>query len=460
MHTDRRHGTPAPAAGHHRHMALTRLILDISTLARFSGTPVGMIRVEHELAQHALSARPDITLAIYDPRTDELRELNQSWQAAVAGLDAVIDVNTLDNRTRRPAWRNLLSPRYPVLMALQRLRLGDPAALRAVAEGLQRVLLGRPLGEVLPLEMVFGPPLSLSANDTVLCAGSGWLHQGTALLKLKRRTSFRLAVICYDLLPLTHPDCFPPAELPRFAAYWQAVLPAAARVLCNAQRIARDISDYAAVQNLPITAPMVVPLGYTPARAEASSALPAPLQPNRFALFVSTIEPRKGHAHLLRVWRRLLAAGIPQQAGFHLVFVGRAGWMVEPVLHELDDADGSLQGSVIHLKNMPDSTLERLYQDAAFCVYPSLYEGFGLPIIEAFAHGKPVIASTGGALPETVAGLSPCLDPLDEDAWTKLLADWISQPHSWAPWAAKIADGFHYQSWPAAAEAIFEAAIT
>ncbi len=65
---------------------------------------------------------------------------------------------------------------------------------------------------------------------------------------------------------------------------------------------------------------------------------------------------------------------------------------------------------------------------AAFCVYPSLYEGFGLPVIEAFSLGKAVIASSGGALPETVGRFAPCLDPNDEDAWFETLKQWIEDP--------------------------------
>ena len=75
-----------------------------------------------------------------------------------------------------------------------------------------------------------------------------------------------------------------------------------------------------------------------------------------------------------------------------------------------------------------DSGIAALYRGAAFCLYPSRYEGYGLPVVEAFSYGKAVLASTGGALPEVVDGFSPCLDPLDAEAWRRMLRTWIEDP--------------------------------
>ncbi len=70
-----------------------------------------------------------------------------------------------------------------------------------------------------------------------------------------------------------------------------------------------------------------------------------------------------------------------------------------------------------------------------------------------------MLASTGGAVPETVAGLSPCLDPLDVAAWTDAIGGWIEHPEHVAAWEAHIAQGFRAIDWPEAAEAIMQAAV-
>jgi glycosyltransferase involved in cell wall biosynthesis len=109
----------------------------------------------------------------------------------------------------------------------------------------------------------------------------------------------------------------------------------------------------------------------------------------------------------------------------------------------------------MHLPGMGDDELVSLYRAAAFCVYPSRYEGLGLPIIEAFLHGKAVIASTGGALPETVDGLSPCLDPTHEDAWFETLKRWIEDPSLRSQHEARIRANFSHPTWEEAASRIF-----
>jgi glycosyltransferase involved in cell wall biosynthesis len=104
-----------------------------------------------------------------------------------------------------------------------------------------------------------------------------------------------------------------------------------------------------------------------------------------------------------------------------------------------------------------DDELDTLYENAAFCVYPSIYEGFGLPIIESFRHGKAVISSTGGALPEVVSGLSPCIDPLDEDAWFEAIRLWIESPAARADFEAAIRSRFRPKPWEETGREIFAA---
>jgi glycosyltransferase involved in cell wall biosynthesis len=200
----------------------------------------------------------------------------------------------------------------------------------------------------------------------------------------------------------------------------------------------------------------VVPLGYARARPAQDACVPEGLERDRFVLFVSTIEPRKGHGMLIKVWHRLLAAGIPQRYRFKIVFVGRVGWMVDDILREIDDMRGST-GTLVHLTDVADSVLAGMYQACAFCVYPSRYEGFGLPIVEAFSYGKAVIASTGGTVPETVSGLSPCLDPADDDAWYREIERWIEEPAARAPYEARIRDSFKHPDWEHAAAQFFDA---
>lgn len=447
---------------------MARLIVDVSASARWLGPPVGILRAEREIALQALRRGGAVEIVVHDPTQDGLRPVLPRWRDRLIGPDHVLDTIWVDVRRHLPMWRRLRAPRYPLAIMLERARLaGVPLAGAAMARLLGRHLrqppfadaAGRRIG-VVPWRSALGPPLDLGRGDTVISAGLDWQRKGRAFVDLRARHGVRLAVMCYDLLPVVHPDWFFDDDVERFAAYWRAVIPGADRILCNAQCVARDLRDFAAAEGLGAVDPVVVPLGYAPPAAPRSlPGLPPPLAPGRFALFVSTVEPRKGHAVLAEAWQALLAHGLPQRAGFHLVFVGRRGWKVDDLLVRLDALGGDPANRLVHLDAADDALLARLYRDAAFCLYPSRSEGFGLPIIEAMAQGKAVIASTGGAVAETAAGLAPCLDPLDVGAWTDMLGAWIADPAARAPWEARIRAGFRFETWPAAAERIIAQAL-
>jgi len=114
--------------------------------------------------------------------------------------------------------------------------------------------------------------------------------------------------------------------------------------------------------------------------------------------------------------------------------------------------------SLIHLDNVDDGTLSLLYLNSAFCVYPSFYEGYGLPPVEALAYGKALIASTGGAIPEVVGPFGLCLDPLDVDGWEDAMRRWITSPEARASYEAKAGE-FVARSWEQAGRETLEAAL-
>ncbi len=128
--------------------------------------------------------------------------------------------------------------------------------------------------------------------------------------------------------------------------------------------------------------------------------------PREFILFVGTLEPRKNLGRILEAFRLLKTE---QHFGPDLVLVGRKGWLCDPIFSRLSTSTLSKD---VHLTGyVSDHDLLALYKMARLLVFPSLYEGFGLPAIEAMACGCPVVTSNRGALQEVTAGCALHCDP-------------------------------------------------
>jgi glycosyltransferase involved in cell wall biosynthesis len=136
-------------------------------------------------------------------------------------------------------------------------------------------------------------------------------------------------------------------------------------------------------------------------------------------LFVSTIEPRKNHRLLVQIWRRLIerhgADAVPA-----LVFAGQIGWLVDDLLSELA-ASHYLDGKIVLAGALADEELRQAYRSCLFTVFPSLCEGWGLPIEESLVQGKFCVASNRTAIPEAGGDLIDYFDPSnDDDALAKI----------------------------------------
>ncbi len=135
--------------------------------------------------------------------------------------------------------------------------------------------------------------------------------------------------------------------------------------------------------------------------------------PPRYVLYVSTIELRKNHRLLVRVWQRLLERHGTDLVP-NLVFAGKIGWLVDDLLEELA-ASGYLNGKIVLLRSLSDTELQQAYRSCLFTVFPSLSEGWGLPIVESLAHGKFCVASNHTSIPEAGGKLIDYFDPVNED---------------------------------------------
>lgn len=184
-----------------------------------------------------------------------------------------------------------------------------------------------------------------------------------------------------------------------------------ARGICTISHAVADeiVHRFPGVKSVTVAYP-----GPNPALVEATP-VPVDIGEAPYLLMVGTLEPRKNHLTVLRALADHLQRR-PRSA-LRLVLAGSAGWRYAPVLRAIDEL--GLSTRVLQLGEVDAGTLRWLYEHAEALLFPSLYEGFGLPVLEAFTLGCPVVAARIGSIQEIATGdAALLLEPTDVRAWT------------------------------------------
>jgi glycosyltransferase involved in cell wall biosynthesis len=170
------------------------------------------------------------------------------------------------------------------------------------------------------------------------------------------------------------------------------------------------------------------------------------LKGKKFFLYVSTIEARKNHFVLLKAWE--LLAEDPELNGAKLVLVGMPGWGTQDLISEMQ-RNPRLRSRVVLRTQLPDAQLNWLYANTLFTVFPSIYEGWGLPVSESLRWGKPVIISDAPSLAEAAQGLAPVLRPYDIEGWQSTIRRLFIDTDYRLSLEAKVKSSYKQRSWDA-----------
>lgn len=288
-----------------------------------------------------------------------------------------------------------------------------------------------------------------AAGDVLLLAGETWgeAYDLEVLRMVHQRQKLRLAAVCQDLIPIRRPQYFAANEfLERFRRYADFLVRDVDLIIAISQSTRSDILDYARAQPGSAVRVEVV----TPGADIRVSEHPRPprelpgIAAGSFALSVSTIQLRKNIELLYHLWRRFAEEG--RQDIPTLLIVGRQGFGTDDLIFQLTH-DPAVRASIKLLHGVADSELAWLYQNCRFTLYPSLYEGWGLPVSESLAYGKFCIASNTSSLPEAGEGLTQHLDPLDFAAWHAAIVLLASSPTMLAEAEARIRAHYKPRTW-------------
>jgi alpha-1,3-rhamnosyl/mannosyltransferase len=236
-----------------------------------------------------------------------------------------------------------------------------------------------------------------------------------------------VVTVC-DLSSLLHPQWHPRARVLEFERHFRHGLERCAHVLAISEFTRQEIIDILNVAPQRVTRTYLgIRRGMRRLSAPRVTATLKRLGlPSRYLLYVGTLEPRKNLLMLLRAYAGLSAA---LRERFPLVLAGGWGWKADAIAAWLDRE--ARAHNVHHVGYVAERDLVALYNGARALVYPSLYEGFGLPPVEMLACGGAVLASTAGALVETVGAQAHLIAPEDEDGWRKSMARVLQDDDWW-----------------------------
>jgi glycosyltransferase involved in cell wall biosynthesis len=211
----------------------------------------------------------------------------------------------------------------------------------------------------------------------------------------------------HDLAFLRHPDC----AVPSLREYLETVVPRSARratrIIAVSENTRHDVID---LLDVPPERVITVyeapgPMFTCPGDRNGARGTVAGMGiQGPFVLAVGTLEPRKNYARLFEAYALLRQHGVRHR----LIIAGRLGWMYEPALQRVRELG---LAPFITVLQPADRQLQALYMSADVVVYPSLYEGFGIPPLEALACGAPVACSEASSLPEVVGEAAVLFDP-------------------------------------------------
>jgi alpha-1,3-rhamnosyl/mannosyltransferase len=236
-------------------------------------------------------------------------------------------------------------------------------------------------------------------------------------------------ITVHDLSYLRYPETHPRLRVEIMETLLPRAIEKANLVLVDSEFVRGEIlSEFGTSPAKVVTTLLGVSSAYRPMGGEevAATLRAFGLQYRRYLLAVGTLEPRKNLVQALRAYKRLAE----KSAGtYPLAIVGMKGWLLKDIEREMEPLIRS--GQVRLLGYVPAEALPQIYAGSRMLIYPSLYEGFGLPPLEAMASGAPVITSNQASLPEVVGDAGVQVYPHDLDGLVEAMRVLIEDDAEW-----------------------------
>lgn len=363
-----------------------RIWMDVTDFASWTGNFTGIQRIQYNIAKRFIKSGQNIGFFIYSQEQRKFVEISFDPDSPLVRQESLVKPSLI-NRGVKKVVRHLNQRKN-------------------IAEIRQPVHVHTPF----------------KSNDIVLVLGGIWFGTfADDLVAAKKQSKFKLVHMVHDMIPTVYPNFVVEALPKAFNDYKRRIFSAADGLVTNSESSKKDALAFMKVHNISACPIRVFRIGEDPLVENKKTESVKELVGKPFLLSVGTIEGRKNHALLYYAYKHAAAEGIDLPP---IVIAGRNGWLTEDIRYILRN-DPDTKDKILIRNDISDAQLGWLYANCLFTIYPSFYEGWGMPIAESLAYGKLCLASNTSSMVEIAGKLIEYFAPSDPVGCLRLIEKYL-----------------------------------
>jgi glycosyltransferase involved in cell wall biosynthesis len=286
-------------------------------------------------------------------------------------------------------------------------------------------------------------------NSTIISLDPDFLHLDLMkdLYKLKNDLNLKIIMICYDLIPVLFPEFCVDVIKNNFPLWLELLSDTADEVVCISQNTKNDLHKYLEKRQLIIPDLRVIYLGDDSVNKNLGNNISpkiSSLLNDKYIVYLASFEPRKNHQLIIDAYKLMIERkekSIPK-----IYLVGTSGWKNKTIIEQIN-SDQKLKKHIKILRNVNDTDLTALFQNSLFSIYPSLYEGWGLPIRESLKNGKFCLSSNTSSMMEAGGQFVEYIEPNNPAKWVTSIIKYSQDKESLCRKEDEIGRNYRPISW-------------
>lgn len=406
---------------------MSKLWIDMTDLSKWKGNMTGVQRVIYEIAVRYHTSAEEVGYFVYDDKD------RACYEIPFAAIDAIISAPVTADEYQAPSRAKRVAKGTVELLKTQYDRLSDdtkdkipPSVMvggKLLLKGGEKIarttlhhireLRSRQMSRAVRSSMdEGGKEIPVQKGDTIFVIGASWDSKTKIfdLARLKSAYGLKFVQVIHDVIPAFNPYLFGDGFAGDFDRRIFESIANADLLLCVSEATKGQLLKLCDVTRIPAPAVEVIRLG------DDYSQSSHPVRPKmdvatgeKFILCVGTYEVRKNHMLLYYAVKEAVYKGIDIPK---IIIIGRPGWLVHDLTYTLNN-DPAVAGRIQYLGGVSDEEKTWLFQNCSFTIFPSVFEGWGLPVGESLYYGKPCLSSSISSMPEIGGDLVDYFSPFN-----------------------------------------------